>query len=108
MPEAPSPWIPAIIFDLPIETAGKRRLRTEQARHVSESARLALASAAWQVRSQLRSALLDYLAATRRIELLRRQAGLREEQVSRLQRQFQAGAISSIELNTARLAWVHA
>ena len=49
--DAFSPWIPGLVFDLPIETAGKRRFRTEQARHLSESARLNLATAAWQVRS---------------------------------------------------------
>jgi outer membrane protein TolC len=108
VPDAPSPWIPAILFDVPIETFGKRRLRTEQARHVAESARLNLEVTAWQVRSQLRSAVLDLAAARERITLLQRQAALREELVARLQRQHQAGAVSAIELNAARLALVRA
>ena len=71
--DAFSPWIPGLVFDLPLETAGKRRFRTEQARHLSESARLNIATAAWQVRSQLRAALLDFAGARQRVALLQRQ-----------------------------------
>lgn len=108
VPDAPSPWIPQILFDLPIETAGKRRLRTELARHQADSARLNVETTAWQVRSQLRGALVDYIAARQRLGLLQQQVGLHAEIVSRLQSEFQAGAISAIELNTARLALVRA
>jgi outer membrane protein, heavy metal efflux system len=108
VPDAFSPWIPGLVFDLPIETAGKRRLRTEQARHLSESARLNVATAAWQVRSQVRASLLDFVVARRRAELLQRQAALRQDFVRRLQSQLQTGAISAIELNAARLALIRA
>lgn len=108
VPDAPSPWIPQILFDLPIETAGKRRFRTDQARHLADSARLGIETAAWQVRSQLRAAMLDYMAARERLTALQRQASLHEQVVSRLRAQQQAGAISAIELNTARLALVRA
>jgi outer membrane protein TolC len=103
-----SPWIPGLVFDLPIETAGKRRFRTEQARHLSESARLNIATAAWQVRSQLRAALLDLAAARQRAALLQRQAASREDLLSRMQAQLEAGAISRVELNAARLALIRA
>ncbi|HWX21108.1 MAG TPA: TolC family protein [Candidatus Binatia bacterium] len=108
VPDAPAPWIPSVLFDLPIETAGKRRLRTEQARHLAESARLNLASTAWQVRSQLRAGLVDFIAARQRLAILQHQVSLREDLVSRLQSQLQAGAISTIELNSARLALIRA
>jgi outer membrane protein, heavy metal efflux system len=103
-----SPWIPGVVFDLPVETAGKRRFRTEQARHLTESARLSIATAAWQVRSQLRAALLDFAAAGQRVVLLRRQVTLREDLLSRMRGQLEAGAISRVELNTARLALIRA
>jgi outer membrane protein TolC len=103
-----SPWIPGLIFDLPLETAGKRRFRTEQARHLSESARLNIATAAWQVRSQLRAALLDFTGARQRVALLQRQAELRAKLLSRIQAQLEAGAISGVELNAARLALIRA
>ncbi len=107
-PDAFSPWIPGLVFDLPLETAGKRRFRTEQARHLSESARLNIAVAAWQVRSQLRAALLDFVAARQRVALLQRQAASREALLKRMQEQLEAGAISALELNTARLALIRA
>jgi outer membrane protein TolC len=108
VPDASSAWIPGLVFDLPLETAGKRRFRTEQARHLSESARLNIAIAAWQVRSQLRAALLDYAAARQRVALLQRQAASREDLLSRMQAQLEAGAISGLELNAARLALIRA
>jgi outer membrane protein, heavy metal efflux system len=107
VPDA-NPWIPGLVFDLPIETAGKRRFRTEQARHLAESARLNVATAAWQVRSQVRTSLLDFVSAQQRVELLREQLGLQQDYVSRLQQQLQAGAISAVELNAARLALIRA
>ena len=108
VPNAFSPWIPGLAFDLPIETAGKRRFRTEQARHLSESARLNIVTAAWQVRSQLRAALLDFAAARQRVGLLQRQAASREDLLGRMQTQLEAGAISKVELNAARLSLIRA
>ncbi len=103
-----SPWIPGLVFDLPLETAGKRRFRTELARHLSESARLNIATAAWQVRSQLRAALLDFAGARQRVALLQRQVAAQAELLRRVQGQLEAGAVSGLELNTARLALVRA
>ncbi len=107
-PDAFSPWIPGLVFDLPLETAGKRRFRTEQARQLSESARLNIATAVWQVRSQLRAALLDFATARQRVVLLQRQAALREDLLTRMRGQLEAGAISQVELNAARLALIRA
>lgn len=104
VPDAPAPWVPALMFDLPIETAGKRRLRTDQARHVSESARLNIAATAWQVRSHLRSSLLDYTWAQQRVALLQRQVALQQDLNQRFESQLQAGAIARLELSTARIA----
>jgi outer membrane protein TolC len=103
-----SPWIPGLIFDLPIETAGKRRLRAEQARHLSEAARLNIATATWQVRSNVRTALLDFVAAQGHVTLLHEQVSLRDDFANRLNRQFEAGAISAFDRNVARLALVRA
>jgi outer membrane protein TolC len=103
-----SPWIPGVIFDLPIETAGKRRFRMDQARHLSDSARFSLATSAWQVRSHLRSSLLDFVSAREHLALVRNEFELRQDLTSRLERQLQAGAISAYELNVARLALVKA
>lgn len=103
-----NPWIPGLVIDLPIETAGKRGIRTQQARHLAESARFAVATAAWQVRSQVRTSLLDFVVARQRVELLQEQVALQQDYVGRLQQQLQAGAISQVELNAARLALIRA
>jgi outer membrane protein, heavy metal efflux system len=108
VPDAPSPWIPTISFDLPFETAGKRRLRAEQAQHLSESAWHNLATTEWQVRSHLHTVLLDLSANQERAALLQQQVSLHEDIVQRLQRQFEAGAISATERDVPRIALVHA
>lgn len=99
-----SPWIPAVTFDLPIETAGKRGYRKAEARHLSESARLNIAATAWQVRSNLRSSLIDFSAARKRETLLQNQRSAQEKIAVALDQQFQAGAISRAELTLARIA----
>jgi len=104
MPDVPSPWIVPVTFDVPIETAGKRQRRIEQAQSLSESARLNIATTAWQVRANLRASLIDFTAATRREQILRRQQAAREKIVQSLEQQLQAGAVSALDLSQARLA----
>jgi len=99
-----SPWLPSILFDLPLETAGKRDYRQARARHLSEAARLNVATAAWQVRGNLRNSLIDLAAAEKRREVLQRQLSLQEEIITMLEQRRQAGAISSVETTAARVA----
>jgi outer membrane protein TolC len=99
-----SPWIPVADFDLPIETAGKRRHRIAQATNLSETARLNVLSTAWQVRSTLRATLLDFTVAQQRRSLLQKQVSIQEQIVKLLVGQVQAGAIASSELATFRIA----
>jgi outer membrane protein TolC len=103
-----SPWIPSIILDIPLETAGKRKRRIEQATHLSESARLNIATTAWQVRGGVRTNLLEFSAAQQRLELLKSVVVLREDVLERLESQHRAGAISAFDLNTVRLALIRA
>lgn len=107
-PDAFSPWIPGLIFDLPVETAGKRRLRKEQARHLSDAARLNIATTAWQVRSRVRLAAIELAAAQQRRDLLQQQVALHDEMARRLQSQYESGFISALEWNVARLAVLRA
>ena len=104
IPDTPSPWIVPVTFDVPIETAGKRRRRIEQARSLSESARLNIATTAWQVRSNLRASLIDFAAASQRERILRDQLDARDKIVHLLEQQLQAGAVSAADLSQARLA----
>jgi outer membrane protein, heavy metal efflux system len=99
-----SPWIPLVSLDIPITTAGKRGHRVAQAQNLAEAARLSIASAAWQVRSNLRTALLDYAAARQRAALLQRQLELQQQIVGLLEQRLQAGAVARQELTLPRLA----
>ncbi len=98
-----SPWIPLTFLDVPIETAGKRGYRRAQAAQLSEAARLNIATAAWQVRSQLRSSLLDFYAAEQRAALLKRQIELQEQIGKRVDAQVRAGAMAGSEALPLRI-----
>jgi outer membrane protein TolC len=98
-----TPWFPTVTFDVPIQTAGKRGYRKAQALYLSDAARLNLAAIAWQVRSNLRTSLIDFTAAQRREALLQKQKAAQEEIIHSLEQQLQAGAISSSELALVRI-----
>ncbi len=102
----PSPWIPLGYLDVPFETAGKRRYRRAEASGLSEAARLNLATAAWQVRSRLRSALLEHYAGEQRQSLLEQQSALQEQILHLLEQQALAGAIASSDLLPHRIALI--
>jgi len=99
-----SPWLPAINFDLPLETAGKRRYRIARSQHLSDAARLNIAGTAWQVRGKLRSSLLDLTAAGHREAALQKQFSAQEQLVDLLQQRLHAGAMSSTEVAPSELA----
>ena len=96
-------WVVPASVDLPIETAGKRGARVEQARHLSESARLNISATAWQVRGQLRVSVIELVSASRREVLLRKQLALQEQVVASLEQRRAAGAVASTEITPARL-----
>lgn len=100
----PSPWIVTLTGDIPIETAGKRGDRLAQARHLSEVARLHVASVAWQVRSRVRNSVLELEAANELASLLTQQQSIQAENLRLLKLQHDAGAISAFELTQAQLA----
>jgi cobalt-zinc-cadmium efflux system outer membrane protein len=102
--KTPSPWIPIIGLDVPIETAGKRGHRLAEAAAVSEAARLDLATTAWHVRSRVRTGLVTLWAAREETSVLKAQQSLHEDNVRLLRLQWEAGAISAFELVQARVA----
>jgi outer membrane protein TolC len=99
-----TPWILTFDFDIPIETAGKRGYRLAQARHLSDAARLNIATVAWQVRSRVRGRLLDLHAAVEAEALFAKQEDIQLENVRLLELQLSAGAVSPFEVTQARLA----
>jgi outer membrane protein TolC len=100
----PSPWLIPVSLDIPIETAGKRGKRLAMAEKIAESAHWNFYSAAWQIRSSVRAALLEFSAAQQRAELLQKQSAAENEIVRRLQQRLDAGSISRPELTLVQIA----
>lgn len=99
-----TPWVAAIEFDVPIETAGKRGHRIAEAQQLSNAARLGIFAAAWQVRANLRAALLEFSATQLRADALRRQVVVQEKVVKALEQRLNGGAITAYDLSTAIVA----
>ncbi|MCJ1886533.1 TolC family protein [Pseudomonas sp. LA21] len=98
------PWTYGLALDIPIETAGKRGYRVAQAQQLSSAAQLAIGQAAWQVRSQLRTALLDLFASHQREDLLQRQVTLQQELLAMTEQRARLGEMAPTEANQQRMA----
>ena len=99
-----APYILRFGLDWPIETAGKRGFRTQRANYLTAAARISLGETAWQVRSRVRTALLEHLLASRELELLRREIGIRGEAVEIYEKRLAVGEVSKPEVDAARTA----
>lgn len=91
-------------IDFLLETFGKREDRTAQARHLADSARWDLATAGWQVRARVRTALLNLWVAQQRLTLTHRQLDLQNQLVRLLEQRFAAGEASSVDVMLVRVA----
>lgn len=99
-----SPWTYSMGIDIGIITAGKIQARIDQARGLSEAARIEIAQMAWQIRSRLAKSLFDYQYSSQLVKVLEDEVRLRTAIVDMLEKRMEAGMASSIELNVARLA----
>ena len=100
---APTPWFFGPSLSIPIETAGKRSKRTEQALATAEAARWRVSSRAWAARSRVRAAMLELHGARENIRLLETEQKLHDEAIKKLTAQMDAGDVSPFELTQARL-----
>ncbi len=103
-----SPWMPGINFDFLFPTAGKRGHQQAIARSEAEAVRLGVFSAAWQIRSELRRALIDASSAARREAVLRAQVETHQKLVTLLEQRFAAGSAVATEVSTVRTALLRA
>jgi cobalt-zinc-cadmium efflux system outer membrane protein len=99
-----TPWIPEAALEIPVETAGKRGYRIAEARHLSDAARRNILSVAWQIRSRLRRAYLEFYSAHEAATLLDRQLGIQEASLRILEAQLDAGEVSPAEVTRARIS----
>ena len=100
-PDDTSRWARGVSLSIPIETAGKRGHRIEQAQHLAEVARLNLLDTAWQVRSRVRQSLLNTSPSE---QLLTAQQALEAERVRLMERRLQLGFAATPDLTQARIA----
>lgn len=101
-----SPWTLGITLDIPIQTAGKRGYRIDQAAHFATAARLEVAATAWSVRSQLRTQLLNLWSANSRAKLLEQQLELDQRLDAMLEKRVRLGDASAWQLNQQRVALI--
>jgi outer membrane protein, heavy metal efflux system len=99
-----SPWILTPTLDIPIETAGKRGYRIDQAKHLSEAARLNISTVAWQVRSRLRARLVELYASRQTETFLLKQETVQQEVVKLLEQRLELGEASQPDLTQERIA----
>jgi outer membrane protein TolC len=98
-----TPWFLGPSLSVPIETAGKRSKRTEQALAAAEAARWRISARAWVARSRVRAAMLELHGARENIRLLETEQKLHDEAIKKLTAQMEAGDVSPFELTQARL-----
>jgi len=101
-----SPYTFGLGLDIPIETAGKRGYRVAQAQQMSNAARFTIGNVAWQVRSRLRSHMLNFYTATRRTRMLEQQITTQQQIVAMLNKRLAVGAASAPEANQARIVLI--
>jgi outer membrane protein, heavy metal efflux system len=106
---APSfaPWAIGVVqMNFPIETAGRRGYRIAQAQRLADAAAFAVGEAAWRVRSSVRGALLNHLAAERDYALAREYESASQRIASLLQERLAAGAAAApaVDFALANLA----
>lgn len=103
-PGETNPWLYGVSFDIPIETAGKRGYRLARAGHLVKAAYFDIATAAWQVRSRLRTALLDLYLSQESAALLKRQLALQAEITQMMTTRLAHGEIPRPELTQAQVS----
>src|SRR5579863_296513 len=103
VPGIPAPYLLTQDILFLIETAGKPRLRVEAAKNLDQAAQLDLADSAWTVAMGVRVSLLNYLVASRNLELLQPQEEARTDQVAILQQISSAGEITSFDVNLSQI-----
>ncbi len=105
---APSPWkIGPVITEL-VRTAGKRSAGIAEARERTQAARQRLAIAAWQLRDQVRTALIDLWAARRRLALSRGYDAAAQQVTALVLERHEAGAVSAAALTSQQLTGMQA
>lgn len=103
-PGIPSPYLLGLNFLFSFRTAGKRKFMVKQAGALATAARMKLAQDAWNVRSNVRAAMVNYFLARRKLDLLNARQELEERRITLLRQRLSAGEISRPMVANARLS----
>ncbi|HEX2940406.1 MAG TPA: TolC family protein [Rhodopila sp.] len=103
-----SPWTVGPVVTQLLRTGGKRDADIAKAAAETRAARAVIAVAAWQVRSEVRSTLINLWSAQRRLDLSHRHAALSAAYARAIEQRYRAGMISAAQVTTARLAQTQA
>lgn len=102
---AAHPYTTGPQLDIPLETGGKRNHRIDQAGYLAEAARCSLANEAWQVRSQVRDALLKVFATTQRSLFLSDKLERQRQILDMWRQREQLGAAARPDTRHAEIQW---
>lgn len=97
------PFAFGLSIDIPIETASKRNIQIESAKHLSQIAKLEIAQIVWQLRSNIAQTLTEFHFNEAQLRLLTEEELRRQEIVNIYQKRVSVGATSKIELSNAKL-----
>jgi len=98
-----TPWFFGPNITIPIETAGKRGKRTAQALAAAEAARWRVSARAWDARTRVRTAMLSLHAAHQNTLMLKKEAALHEDALTKLRTQVEEGEAPAWEVTQAQL-----
>lgn len=99
----PSPWTIGSVITFLVDVSGQRTAKIEQSESMVEAAREDLATASWQVRGKVRSALLALWAAKGRSILVNQRAAAQDQFVAALERRFTIGEATALDVSRERI-----
>ena len=99
----PKPWSYGLNLNLPLETANKRQLRTDQATQLAEATRIEIAQTAWQLRHQINLDLVNIIESNSQAKLLKVELKHHYDMTDMLEKRVKLGLQSNTELSQAKL-----
>jgi outer membrane protein, heavy metal efflux system len=104
--EQSSPWSLGFEVQIPLAFAATGDAIRSRYDALAQAADLRIGAAAWDVRSHVRTRLLDLYGNDAEAQLLQGEVRAREALLALLEQRLQAGAASAVEVNSARLALI--
>lgn len=100
-----SPWVYPLNLSIPIELGGKRELRVQNAKNLSNAAQLRIATAAWDVRVRLQQAFIDAYASSLSTQLIRQEAEAQKTVIDIFNQRHAAGQGFSLSESQQQIAY---